>query len=78
VCHQVKWEKVTLMQQEQHRISVECKKNPLPKFWQYINKHTASRTSVGDQKLCCPDANEYLAETDTDKASTFLQSIQLN
>ena len=33
---------------------------------------------MGDQKLCCPDANEYLAETDTDKASTFLQSIQLN
>jgi len=49
VRNHVKRETVKLTQQEQDRISLECKRNP-QKFWQYINKRTASRSNVGDLK----------------------------
>jgi len=56
----------------QHRISLECKRNP-KKFWQYINKRTASRSNVGDLKWVDSDGNENQAETDSDKAAALQQ-----
>jgi len=61
-----------LTQQEQHRISLECKRNPKI-FSQYINKRTASRSNVGDLKWVDSDGNENLAETDNDKAAALQQ-----
>ena len=72
VRNQVKRETVKLTQQEQHRISLECKRNP-KKFWQYINKRTASRSNVGDLKWVDSDGNENQAETDSDKAAALQQ-----
>jgi len=51
---------------------MECKKNP-KKFWQHINKCTASRSNVGNLKWLDSDGNENLAETDTDKAAVLQQ-----
>jgi len=67
VRNQVKRETVKLTQQEQHRISKECKKNP-KKFWQYVNKHTTSNTSISDLKWYEQGGNENKAETDLEKA----------
>jgi len=53
---------------------MECKKNP-KKFWQYINKCTASRSNVDDLKWLDSDGNENLAETDTDKAAVLQQNF---
>jgi len=72
VWNHVKRETVKLTQQEQHRISMECKKI-LKKFWQYITKHTASRSNVSDREWLDSDGNENLAETDTDKAAVLQQ-----
>ena len=54
---------------------MECKKNP-KKFWQHINKCTASRSNVGNLKWLDSDGNENLAETDTD--NIFPLSTQLD
>jgi len=40
---------VKLTQQEQRWISMECKRNP-KNFWQYVNRHTKSKTDIGDLK----------------------------
>jgi len=44
--NKVKGVTVKLAQEEQHKISPECKRNP-KKFWQYINKKTTSKTGIG-------------------------------
>jgi len=51
---------------------MECKKIK-KKFWQSINKRTASRSNVGDLKWLISDWNENLAETDTNKAAVLQQ-----
>jgi len=48
--NKVKSVTVKLTQQEQRRISMECKRNP-PKNWQYVNRHTKSETDIGDFEM---------------------------
>jgi len=36
-----------LFQEEQHKISLECKRNPKT-FWQYVNKKTKFKAAVSD------------------------------
>ena len=60
----------TAAQQEQNRISAECKSNP-KRFWQYINKKTTSKTCVGDLKWTDENGKNLLAETDSDKAEAL-------
>jgi len=69
VRNHAKRETVKLTQQEQHRISMDCKKNL--KVWQYVNKHTASRSNVGDLKWLDSDGNKNLAEIDTECQSVW-------
>jgi len=40
---------VDLLQQEQAKISVECKSNP-KKFWKYTNRKTNNRPHINDLK----------------------------
>ena len=54
---------VKLTQQEQRRISMECKRNP-KKFWQYVNRHTKSKTDIGDLKWHDKNGDEKIAESD--------------
>ena len=46
----VKKETIKLTQQEQHRISMECKRNP-KRFWKYIHRKTMSKSGVGNLKM---------------------------
>jgi len=64
---------VKLTQQEQRRISMECKRNP-PKIWQCVNRHTKSKTDIGDLKWHDKNGDEKIAESDEDKA-TILQNF---
>jgi len=45
----VKHETVKLLQQEQHKISLESKTNP-KKFWRYVNRRSKTKTWVSDLK----------------------------
>jgi len=64
---------VKLTQQEQHQISMECKRNP-KKIWQYVNRHTKSETEIGNLKQHDTNGDEKVAESDCDKA-TILQNF---
>jgi len=52
VRNKVKSEIVKLVQQEQDKISRECKENP-KKFWQHINRKKKTTVNIGDLK--CKD-----------------------
>jgi len=60
----------SLLQREQQRISVECKKNP-KLFWQYVNKKNKSNSAVGTLKWIDSNGSEKLAEKDDEKASAL-------
>ena len=64
---------VKLTQQEQWRISMECKRNP-KKIWQYVNRHTKSKTDIGDLKWHDKNGDEKIAESNDGKA-TILQNF---
>ena len=66
----VKRETIKLIQQEQEKISIECKSNP-KKFWQYINKKTRSKVNINDLKWQDASGNFRTAETDSDKATAL-------
>ena len=59
---------VKLTQQEQRRISTECKRDP-KKVWQYVNRHTKSKTEIGDLKWHDTNGDEKAAESDGDEAT---------
>ena len=65
--NKVKRETVKLLQQEQHKISLERKTNP-KKFWQYVNSRSKTKTGVSDLKWDDDDGKEVIAETDLQKA----------
>ena len=52
---------------------MECKRNP-KKFWQYVNRHTKSKTDIGDLKWHDKNGDEKIAESDDVKA-TILQNF---
>ena len=49
VYNKVKSEIIKLVQQEQDKISRECKENP-KKFWQYINRKKKTTVNIGALK----------------------------
>ena len=57
---------VKLTQQEQRQILIKCKRNP-KKFSQYVNRHTKSKTEIGDLKWHDTNGDEKVAESDGDK-----------
>jgi len=59
---------VKLAQDEQYKISLECKRNP-KKFWHYINRKTTSKISIGDLHWTDPNGKAISAERDSDKAA---------
>ena len=71
--NKVKSVTVKLTQQEQGRISMECKRNP-QKIWQYVNRHTKSKSDIGDLQWHDKNGEEKIAESDDDKA-TILQNF---
>ena len=71
----MKKETIKLTQQELHRISMECKRNP-KRFWKYMHRKTMSKLGVGNLKWKDSYNCEQLAESDTDKAEA-LQNIFL-
>ena len=70
--NKVKRETVTLLQQEQHKISLESKRNP-KKFWLYVNSRSKTRTGVSDLKWDDDDGKEVIAENDHQKAEALLK-----
>ena len=62
---------VKLAEEEQYKISLECKRNP-KKFWHYINRKTTSKISTGDLQWNDPNGNVISAERDSDKAAVLL------
>ena len=68
--NKVKHTTVNLLQQEQEKISQECKSNP-KKFWEYINRKTHSRVHISDLKWKDDSGKEKTAETDSEKASAL-------
>ena len=52
---------------------MECQRNP-PKIWQHVNRHTKSKTDIGDLKWHDKNGDEKIAESDDDKA-TILQNF---
>ena len=68
--NKVKSETVRLIQQEQSRISSQCKRNP-KRFWQFINRKTRCKTGVGDLKWTDASSNDRLAESDKEKAESL-------
>ena len=59
-----------LVQQEQDKISRECKENP-KKFWQYINRKHKTTVNIGDLKWKDGLGNKKVTETDTEKAAAL-------
>ena len=59
-----------MCQEEQHKISLECKRNP-KKFWQYVNKKTRSNTGVSDLHWTDLNGKQVIAENDSDKAAAL-------
>jgi len=62
---------VKLAQEEQYKISIECKRNP-KKFWHYINRKTISNIiNIGDLHWTDPNGKAISAERDSDKAAAL-------
>ena len=70
----MKKETIKLTQQEQHRISMECKRNP-KRFWKCIHRKTMSKSGVGNLKWIDSYNCEQLAESDTDKAEALQKNF---
>ena len=70
----MKKETIKLTQQEQHRISMECKRNP-KRFWKYIHRKTMSKSGVGNLKWIDSYNCEQVAECDTDKAEALQKNF---
>jgi len=61
---------VKIIQQEQQRVAVECKRNP-KRFWEYINKRAQTKTCVGDLRWFDSNRCEKWADNDRDKANAL-------
>ena len=70
VRNRVKKVTTKLCQEEQQKISLECKRNPL-KFWQYVNKKTKFKTAVSDLHWMDSNGKQVTAENDSDKAAAL-------
>ena len=55
---------------------MECKRNPKI-FWQYVNRHTKSKTDIGNLKWHDKNVDEKIAESDDVKATiqNFFSSV---
>ena len=62
--------KKNLIIQDQYRVSLDCKRNP-KRFWQYVNRKTATKTVLGDLRWKDSNGTTTVVETDKEKAEAL-------
>jgi len=68
--NKVKKETKNLIIQDQHRVSLDCKRNP-KRFWQFVNRKTSTKTEIGDLHWKDPDGITTVVESDLGKAEAL-------